>query len=116
MIHFGHAYSSLPGDKSRHERSKYAIVSMGPSVLAAAFTTMAAALIMIFTVITFFQKFALILLYTIIMATVGAFVVFLTLVDTCGPSQPTAAVDSISGMVKQRLASCRQRQMVRADN
>lgn len=58
VIHFGHAYSSLPGDRSRHERSKYAVIRMGPSILAGAFTTICAAVVMLFTVITFFQKFA----------------------------------------------------------
>lgn len=95
VIHFSHAYSCLPGDRSRHERSKYALLRMGPSILAAAFTTLCAATVMIFTVITFFQKFAQILFYTIIMATLGSFVVFITLADTCGPSRPTVLVDAI---------------------
>ena len=95
VIHFSHAYSSLPGDRSRHDRSKFALVRMGPSILAAAFTTIAAATVMIFTVITFFQKFAQILFYTVIMATLGSFIVFITLSDTFGPSQPTVLVDAI---------------------
>jgi len=68
---------------------------MGPSILAAAFTTICAAVVMIFTVITFFQKFAQILFYTVIMATIGSFVVFITLSDTFGPSRPTVLVDAI---------------------
>jgi len=95
VIHFSHAYSSLPGDRSRHERSKYALLRMGPSILAAAFTTLCAATVMIFTVITFFQKFAQILFYTIIMATLGSFIVFITLADSFGPSRPTVLVDAI---------------------
>ena len=95
VIHFSHAYSSLPGERSRHERSKFAVIQMGPSILAGAFTTIAAATVMIFTVISFFQKFAQILFYTVIMATVGAFVVFITLSDTFGPSRPTVLVDAI---------------------
>jgi hypothetical protein len=95
VIHFGHAYSSLPGEHSRHERSKFAVIQMGPSILAGAFTTIAAAAVMIFTVISFFRKFAQILFYTVIMATVGAFVVFITLSDIFGPSRPTVLVDAI---------------------
>jgi hypothetical protein len=68
---------------------------MGPSILAGAFTTMASAIIMLFTVITFFQKFALILFFTVIQAFVGSFIVFLTLTDCFGPSRPTALVDSV---------------------
>ena len=95
VLHFGHSYSSLPGDSSRHERSKYALLHMGPSILAAAFTTVFAAIVMFFTTITFFQKFAQILFYTIVMATIGSFVVFITLADTFGPSNPTVLVDAI---------------------
>lgn len=95
VIHFGHAYSHLPGEHSRHERSKYALLRMGPSVLAAAITTFCAALIMLFTVITFFQKFAQILLCTVVMATVGSMFVFTALADAMGPSKPTECVDSM---------------------
>jgi hypothetical protein len=70
---------------------------MGPSILAGAFTTVAGAVVMLFTVILFFQKFALILFYTVIMATTCAFVVFLSISDTCGPKEPTIFVDAILG-------------------
>ena len=57
---------------------------------------------MIFTVITFFQKFALVLFMTIIQATVGSFVVFLTLTDCVGPSHPTYLCDRLLGYVTGR--------------
>ena len=79
VIHFGHSYSSIQGDVSRGERTKYALVHMGPSVLAAAFTMICSAVIMLFTVITFFQKFALILFFTVIQSVVGSFIVFLSM-------------------------------------
>ena len=50
VIHFSHAYSHLKGHRSREERTLHALLSMGPSVLAAAFTTFSAALVMLFTV------------------------------------------------------------------
>merc|ERR1712008_600898 len=62
-------------------------------------TTIAAAIIMLFTVINFFQKFALILFMTIIQATVGSFILFLTLTDCIGPSNPTYLVD----LAKEKL-------------
>lgn len=101
VIHFCHAYAHLPGEVARSERTKFALIRMGPSILAAAFTTVAAAIIMLFTVITFFQKFALILFMTIIQATVGTFIIFLTLVDTIGPSNPTYLVDRCIGARKE---------------
>lgn len=95
MIHFAHAYSSLDGDVSRGDRTQHALIRMGPSILAAAFTTICSATVMIFTVITFFQKFAIILFFTILMATVGSFVVFITLTDCVGPARPTYLMDRL---------------------
>jgi len=99
VIHFCHAYSHATGDVDRHARTQQALIRMGPSILAAGLTTIAAAIIMLFTVINFFQKFALILFMTIIQATVGSFIVFLTLTDCIGPSNPTYLVD----LAKEKL-------------
>lgn len=96
VIHFCHSYAQQPGDVSRHERTKYALIRMGPSILAAAFTTICASIVMLFTVISFFQQFAQILFYSVIMATCGSFIVFLTLTDCIGPSQPTYLFDKIA--------------------
>jgi hypothetical protein len=93
VIHFSHAYSILEGTVSRGRRSKYALIKMGPSVLATAATTILSAVIMLFTVITFFQKFALILFLTVVQASIGSFILFLTMVDCLGPSNPTYLVD-----------------------
>mmetsp|Transcript_11803 Transcript_11803/g.21811 ORF Transcript_11803/g.21811 Transcript_11803/m.21811 type:complete len:102 (-) Transcript_11803:134-439(-) len=48
---------------------------------------------MLFTIITFFQKFALILFFTVIQATVGSFIFLLTFLDCIGPTNPTYLVD-----------------------
>ncbi len=68
---------------------------MGPSILAAAFTTFASATVMLFCQVTFFTKFALILLMTILHATAGSFIVYLVLTDCFGPSNPTKLFDSV---------------------
>ena len=47
VIHTGHAYKMYPGDVNRHYRSHFALTHMGPSILAAAFTTFAAAVVMV---------------------------------------------------------------------
>merc|ERR1712076_51632 len=78
VLHFCHAYAHLPGSVSRETRTKYALIRMGPSILAAAFTTIASAAILFFT---------------IIQATVGSFVVFTAFADCIGPSHPTALFD-----------------------
>lgn len=95
VIHFGHAYTMYPGEVNRHHRSHFSVTHMGPSILAAAFTTFAAAIVMIFTEITFFSKFAVMLFMTIIHSTIGCFVVFLVLCDCFGPAEPTKGYDTI---------------------
>jgi predicted RND superfamily exporter protein len=66
VIHFAHAYTHHKGEKSREERTKYAMITMGPSILATALTTFFSAVVMLFCTIPFFQKFALILFFTVI--------------------------------------------------
>lgn len=111
VIHFCHAYSAKSGSVDRGERTKDALIRMGPSILAAAVTTVAAAIIMLFTIIDFFQKFAVILFMTMIQASIGSFVVFLTFTDCIGPSNPTylvdRAVDCVTG--KKRVEETEQR-------
>lgn len=104
VIHFGHAYNHLEGDAPRSERTKFAVTHMGPSILAAAFTTFAAAIVMLFCTVTFFTKFALILLMTILHATFGSFVVYLVLTDSFGPSEPTKFFDTV--MTKCKSLCC----------
>jgi len=57
VIHFGHAYIHFKGDVDRRERTKYAVLHMGPSILAAAATTVSSALVMLFCKVVFFTKF-----------------------------------------------------------
>ena len=95
VIHFSHAYIHFKGFLSRYDRTKYAIIHMGPSILAAAFTTFSAATVMLFCSITSSQKFAMMLIFVILHATIGTFIVFLVLNVTIGPSDPTKFVDSI---------------------
>ena len=106
IIHFAHAYAVLPGQKSREDRTLFCLLSMGPSILAAAFTTFAAACVMLGTVITFFEKFAVVLFVTVIQALLGSFVVFLTMAITMGPSEPTYLVDR--AVEKCRQVLCRK--------
>jgi 5-methyltetrahydrofolate--homocysteine methyltransferase len=101
VIHFSHAYAhAATGDCDRSERTLHALLSMGPSILAAAVTTFLAATLMLFTVIIFFQKFAVVLFLTVLQATIGSFVVFLTITDTVGPSHPTLLFDKITDKFK----------------
>merc|ERR1711862_200758 len=82
---------------TQSKRTQFALIHMGPSVLAAAFTTMGGATIMFFTIITFFQKFAIVLFLTITQSILGSFVVFMSLTDCIGPSNPTYLYDKLMG-------------------
>jgi len=96
-IHLAHAYvTASDGEKDRGERIKYALIHMGPSILSTALTTILSAVIMLFTVITFFQKFALILFLTIVQASIGSFFFFVVLADCFGPTNPTYFFDRMA--------------------
>jgi protein dispatched 1 len=104
VLHFGHAYCSLPGSISRDDRAKYALIHMGPSILAAGFTTIAGAILMLFCMISFFRQFAQILFFTILMSTIGTFVVLLSLIDILGPREPRYLFDKLYGYFNNNLA------------
>jgi hypothetical protein len=108
VIHFSHAYATQPGHVDRGLRARHALVQMGPSILAAAFTTIFSAVVMLFCVITFFQKFSLVLCFGIIQSTVGAFVFFITLVDCIGPCEPTQLVDNLLAQCPWVKANAKQ--------
>lgn len=96
VIHFGHAYIHEPGSVSKEFRTRHAILHMGPSILAAAVTTLSSALVMLFCKVVFFTKFAVILLMAVIHATIGSFVIYLVLCNLFGPSEPTKFIDGIA--------------------
>ncbi len=93
VIHFGHAYSHLPGIRSREERTKHSLIHMGPSVLASAATSICGALLMFFCHLRFFTQFAEMLVLTMIHAIIGSFVVYTVFTDMIGPSQPSKSLD-----------------------
>lgn len=95
VVHFSHAYAQLAGRCDRSIRTKHTLLSMGPSVLASAFTTFSTAVCMLFTVIVFFKKFAVVLSLTVLHATIGSFVIFIVMADCLGPSEPTRFVDQV---------------------
>ena len=103
VVHFSHTYTETPGQVSRHHRTKHALIHMGPSILAAAFTTLASALIMLFTKVLFFNLFASVMVWVIVQATLGSFVIFLTLTDTMGPSNPTMLFDFLTSKCRKEI-------------
>lgn len=71
---------------SREERTRYAILHIGPSIIGSAFTTLSTAIIMMFTENEFSRKLATMLIVTILQAFIGSFVVFFTLCSVAGSS------------------------------
>lgn len=109
VTHFAHTYASLKGKINRQDRTKFAIIHMGPSILAGSFTTISAAIIMLFTIVAFFQKFAYVLFFSVIQATIAAFVFFCTVTDCFGPSDPTYLVDRLMSKVFRGRTSNKER-------
>jgi len=93
VIHFGHAYKHLEGHVDSRLRARFAVVNMGPSILAAAATTVVAASVMLFCSTPFFTKFSTILLVTMLYATIGSFIFYVVLLDLFGPSEPSKMFD-----------------------
>lgn len=78
VIHLTHAYNAYAGSVSRELRTESGLKHMGPSILASAITTFSAGFVMVFCTLTFFAKFAQMLMFTIIHAIIGSFIVYLT--------------------------------------
>ena len=95
VIHLSHAYTIPPSTTDRSERTKFALISMGPSILETSATTIISSCVMLFAEVLFFSKFAIILLFTVLQATLGSFVFLVVLFDCVGPSDPTYLVDKV---------------------
>jgi predicted RND superfamily exporter protein len=83
ILHASHTYSMAPDIiVSREERTRYAILHIGPSIIGSAFTTLSTAIIMMFTENEFSRKLATMLIVTILQAFIG----FFTLCSVAGSS------------------------------
>ena len=103
VLHFTHAYSMLPGKINKQLRMKHAILHMGPSVLGSAATTMSTAIIMLFCQIVTLEKFATMMIMTMVHSLIGSFVIFSVLCSCFGPAEPTKTVDFIQNKVRSQL-------------
>eukprot|EP01043_Picozoa_sp_COSAG02_P043221 COSAG02_NODE_3746_length_6295_cov_35.811653_2_plen_1379_part_00 len=85
ICHHAHAYSHCDSN-SRKDRITHSLVEMGISVVSAAVTTFtAAAILLVFTTVTFFQKFGVFLAVCMICSVVVALVYFHALLAIAGP-------------------------------
>ena len=103
ILHFTHAYSMIPGKVNKQLRMKHAILHMGPSVLGSAATTMSTAIVMLFCQIATLEKFATMMIMTMVHSLIGSFVIFSVLCSCFGPAEPTKTVDFIQNKVRSQL-------------
>lgn len=94
VIHMSSSYCLLQGHCSRGERTRYALVNMGPSILGSAFTTFLVGFVSLFSQGMFMIRFAQLLVVTILYSLIGACVFYAVIVDIIGPAEPTNAIDN----------------------
>jgi hypothetical protein len=103
VLHFAHAYSMIPGKVNKRVRLKHAILHMGPSVLGSAATTLSTAIIMLFCEGLSLEKFATMMIMTMIHSLIGSFVIFSVLCSCFGPAEPTKRLDTIMKKILSRI-------------
>ncbi len=101
VIHISNSYCLLPGHRSREERTRFALMSMGPSVLGSASTTFTVAFMMLFCKVVFFIRFAQMLAVTILYSLFGACVFYIVITDIAGPIEPTKTATRIKRYLSQ---------------
>ena len=104
VIHLNHAYNtSYANNTSRELRTMSALKHIGPSILAGAFTTFSAGLVMVFCKLSFFSKFAEMLMVTICHALIASFLIYIVFVDKFGPEKKIELIDFIYTRCKKNV-------------
>lgn len=87
VVHIGHAYASAMRVEgtTRKECARHALATMGFPVLSAALTSLAASLLLLGAVITFFTKFGTIVILSTIYATLTSTILLIALLAAAGP-------------------------------
>jgi len=100
VIHLGHMYLEVGhlGYETREERWRMALKNMGVTVLAGAFTTLAAGLSMRFCQMTFFLQMSTLVSVTIVYSLLFTLLFFMCLLRVAGPERDCG---DISGYLRQ---------------
>lgn len=98
VIHLGVAYNEVSEEgmrrkemdgnernNSRHESTQEAVASLGFPIISAAFTTLVSAVILFFAQITFFNKFGLIVMLSMLFSLTATFLMYVPMLDAVGP-------------------------------
>jgi hypothetical protein len=91
VVHMADSYLEAPFE-TRLERTKYMMQKMGLAVLNGATTTICAALFMCATYITFFQKFGIVILVTVLQSLVTSMFFFSAMMAAMGPEASFGSV------------------------
>jgi hypothetical protein len=94
-IHLGHMYmeASLEGHETRDERFRFAMFTMGSTVVANSITTFGAGVFMFGTQLVFFQKMAVLISGTIAFSFAFSFLFFMAQCAFMGPEKKFASID-----------------------
>ena len=85
-VHLGNAFIDAPVElKTRGERTRYALFTMGVSIIASAVTTIVSGSVLWFCTLKFFSKFAFLITATILSSLVWSLVFISVLLITIGP-------------------------------
>merc|ERR1719330_348114 len=104
IIHIGHAYSHHKSKLSRKERTKEAILCMGPSVIFSFTTTFISSCILLFCTHRLIYSFGVVFIATMVTAIITTFVFFTNLTDLFGPAEPKKFVNEKICMKKKKKA------------
>ena len=103
VIHLGvayneHAEKSVDAENdddesnTREARTKEAVAALGFPIISAAFTTLVSAVILFFAQITFFNKFGLIVMLSMVFSLLATFLMYVPMLDAIGPQREVGNV------------------------
>jgi len=85
VVHLGNAYVESH-EKDRNDKIKYALYTMGISVVSGGMTTFGSGFWLIFPEMLFFYKFGLLVMTVVIWALFYALIYFISILSICGPT------------------------------
>jgi predicted RND superfamily exporter protein len=109
VIHIGVAYHEIAEELNRDgseaatrtDCTRESVAQLGFPIISAAFTTLISAIILFFAQITFFNKFGLIVMLSMVIAVSVTFMLYVPLLDALGPN-------GHQGDVWRWIAKCRK--------
>ena len=109
VIHIGVAYHEVAeefnrvgAEATRTDCTREAVAQLGFPIISAAFTTLISAIILFFAQITFFNKFGLIVMLSMVIAVLTTFLLYVPILDALGPQ-------GHQGDVWHWIAKCRKK-------